>query len=58
MSCNRCNEKYELKECSSKIYFISEYTELMKKSKIFLMKLNIDLHKRHDIKLYIDYKKK
>lgn len=49
MSCDRCNEKFQLKTESAKIYFISEFIELMTKSRIFLMKLGLDLYKTHDI---------
>jgi len=49
MACNRCTEQFELKTTSSKIYFISKYDELMKKSRVFLMKLGLDIYKVHDL---------
>ncbi len=49
MACKRCNERFNLENNSAKIYFISEYEELMAKSRAFLMKLGIDLFKIHDL---------
>lgn len=47
--CTKCNEQIGFKETNSKIYFVSEYNELMSKSRIFLMKLGIDVLKIHDL---------
>lgn len=41
MSCNKCNEKFVLKNQFGIIFFISEYDELIKKSEKFLEKLSI-----------------
>lgn len=49
MACDRCNEVFELKDEAAKIYFISQYDELMAKSRIFLMKLGVDVYKVHDM---------
>lgn len=49
MACKKCTEKFELKSEKSKIYFLSEHSELTSKSRIFLMKLGIDLFKIHDL---------
>lgn len=49
MKCNKCNEQIGFSRKGSKIYFISEHDELMSKSRIFLMKLGLDVHKVHDL---------
>ncbi|WP_321467752.1 EAL domain-containing protein [Halarcobacter sp.] len=49
MACNKCNQKFGFENLPSKIYFISEYDELMSKSRIFLMKLGLDVYKVHDL---------
>lgn len=49
MSCLKCNEQLGFNEIPSKIYFLSQYDELMSKSRIFLMKLGIDVNKIHDL---------
>lgn len=53
MPCNRCDIKYEFSNKDSKIYFISEFDELIFKVKNFLKKLNIYYEKIENI-IYID----
>jgi len=49
MSCNKCNEVFELKHTPSKIYFMSEIDELVEKIKVFFKELNIDLLQSNSI---------
>ncbi len=42
MPCDKCDIKYEFCAQSSNIYFISEFTELITKTKLFIKKLNIE----------------
>jgi EAL domain-containing protein (putative c-di-GMP-specific phosphodiesterase class I) len=43
MSCNKCNEVFELKHAPSKIYFMSEIDELIQKSKRFIKKFGLEV---------------
>ena len=49
MGCNKCSEKFVLSEAESKIFFVSEHEELVRKSRIFIMSLGYDVHKLHDL---------
>jgi EAL domain-containing protein (putative c-di-GMP-specific phosphodiesterase class I) len=49
LKCDKCNEKLGFESLPSKIYFVSEFDELMAKSRIFLMKLGLNLFKIHDL---------
>ena len=49
MGCNKCAEKFVLSEAESKIFFVSEHEELVRKSRIFIMSLGYDVHKLHDL---------
>ena len=49
MSCNKCNEVFELKPIASKIYFMSEIEELTQKCKLFIKKLGFDFNEYNGI---------
>ncbi|MCV6607071.1 MAG: hypothetical protein OIF32_02570 [Campylobacterales bacterium] len=50
MSCNKCHEIFQIEELPSKIYFISEVDELIRKITLLFKKLGHDLYSVHGLK--------
>lgn len=44
MPCIKCTEKFNLPATPSKLYFISEYDELIRKTHMFFKKLGLDVN--------------
>jgi len=49
MSCQKCTEKFVLEKKPSTIYFISEFDELVSKSRVFLQKLRCDIRETNGL---------
>lgn len=49
MSCKQCEATFTLEAVPAKIFFVSQFEELVTKSKIFFMNQGYDLHKLHDL---------
>lgn len=49
MSCNKCNEVFQLESKPSKIYWMSEVDELVRKVNLFLVKLNVVMNENGGI---------
>ncbi|MDY0117714.1 MAG: EAL domain-containing protein [Sulfurimonadaceae bacterium] len=49
MGCTKCIEKFELSQKESKIFFVSEFEELVRKSRMFIMDMGFDVLKLHDL---------
>lgn len=49
MGCTKCTEKFLLPTEESKIFFVSEFEELVRKSRMFIMDMGFDVLKLHDL---------
>jgi len=56
MLCTKCNETFDIKESSSKIYWMSEFTELSQKSRLFVEKMGFEVLDHEGIS-YIEVEK-